>query len=135
MKKELEKGKIELPTEYLNYLTGENFKQEITIFSDESDFTLYTLDQLSKSINIDGQKMLRINQLKGYVDTILDVMECSEREKNKYLQLSNCLSIGFENTRVLYIDNKDNTLHIFHPDGGDTEKIKTLTLNQLIQRK
>ena len=51
-------------------------------------------------------------------------------------ELSNCLTIGYVNTRILFIDIRDNnSLWIFHSDGGDDFKKTTMTIDKIIKRK
>ena len=136
LKEIIEKNKVEIPNSYFEYLISKDFKTNLTIFEDEDDFQLYSLNELCEYISIDGQKLLQINELKGFSESILEVNkdDFNTKEKDEYKELAKCLSIGFENTRVLYLDYKDNsTLRIFHPDGGDTEKIKRLTLEDVIK--
>ena len=132
----LEKKKVTIPNSYFEYLISENFKSSLTIFEDQDDFQLYDLNELCNVISIDGQKMLQINELKGFSNTILEVNQeyFNTKEKKEYEELANCLSIGYENTSILYLNSKDNnTLHIFHPDGGDSEKIKRITLKDVVK--
>ncbi|MCP4437567.1 MAG: hypothetical protein GY810_01325 [Aureispira sp.] len=113
----LEKEGVNISTEYLDFLTNKNFQSSIAIFEDEDEFELYSLDEICQEITIDGQTMIRIKQLAAYTKTILEVNGdyTNATEKNRLLELSQCLSIGYENTRVLYLDNDDNdTLHVFH---------------------
>lgn len=57
--------------------------------------------------------------------------------KMKILLLRLALSpvIGRENENPIFVDYKDkNTIHIFHPDGGDITKT-TFTLNKIIENE
>ncbi|MBS9774007.1 MAG: hypothetical protein KGV59_02455 [Tenacibaculum sp.] len=137
IEKKLKNNNIEIPKIYLDYLVSDNFDSELTIFEDEDEFNLYTLEDLCKELIIDGEKVLQVQELKGYIKTILEVNEdfFDEEEKKEYEELSKCLAIGCRNTDVLFIDKQDNnTLYIFHPDGGDTEKIKNIKLENIVKR-
>ena len=132
----LKKNKVEIPNQYLEYLNSQNFNSNVRIFEDEDNFRLFNLNHLCEEINIDGQKMLQIKMLSGFSNSILDINkdDFNTKEKEEYIELSKCIAIGYENTRVLYIDNKDNnTLRIFHPDGGDSEKVKRITMKDIIK--
>ncbi len=137
MKKILDNKNIEIPKSYFDYLKSKNFKSELTIFEDEDDFNLYNLDELCEEIIVDDERVLQIEVLKGYIKTILEVNDdfFDLKEKQEYEKLAKCLSIGYRNSDVLFIDRDDNnTLHIFYPDGGDTEQVDDLTLKDIIQR-
>lgn len=133
----LKKAKIEIPFSYFEYLISDKFEPQISIFPDEENFTLFTLNELCEKINIDGKSYLTIDQLKGFTEPLLEIVGESSQKKPEinYKELSNCLAIGFENTRILLIDNRDqNSLWVFHPDGGDIEK-SAVTLENLVSRE
>lgn len=133
----LKKAKIEIPLSYFEYLISNKFEPQISIFPDEEDFTLFTLNELCEKINIDGKSYLTINQLKGFTDPLLEIMGESFQKKQEiqYKELADCLAIGFENTRILLVDHRDqNSLWVFHPDGGDIEKTD-VTLENIVSRE
>lgn len=133
----LKKAKIEIPLSYFEYLISNKFEPQISIFPDEEDFTLFTLNELCEKINIDGKSYLTINQLKGFTDPLLEIMgESSQKSQEiQYKELTDCLAIGFESTRILLIDHRDqNSLWVFHPDGGDIEKTD-VTLENIVSRE
>jgi len=131
----LNKSKIEIPTPYFEYLISDNFNSEILIFEDEYSFELYDLEELCEKIKVDGKPYHAIRKLKGFANTLLEVIGEQEGQPFSLKELSNCLAIGYENTRILFIDNRDNnSLWIFHPDGGDCEKT-TMTLDKIIKRE
>ncbi|GHS89191.1 hypothetical protein FACS189487_08950 [Campylobacterota bacterium] len=117
----LKKSKVEIPQNYLEYLTSENFNAEISIFSDEANFRLYDLEKLCEKINVDKNSVLRVRELKGYANSLKKMW----RNDNFSLsEFADSLTIGYENERILFIDSRDNnTLWIFHPDGADIEKV------------
>ena len=134
------KAKIEIPPTYFDYLTSDNFNSEISIFEDEDNFNLYELNELGEKINVDGKSYLTIRQLKGFASSLKEII--NETPKRKIGQqftlseLSNCLTIGYENTRILFIDIRDNnSLWIFHSDGGDDFEKTDMTLDKIINRK
>jgi len=131
----LEKSKIEIPTLYFNYLISDKFKSEVIIVKGQPRFLLYNLEELCETINIDGSSCLRISELKGYAKSLEDIFSEEMTEKFSLSELSNCLSIGYENEAILFIDYRDKkSLWIFHPDGGDIEPTK-MTLNKIANRK
>ncbi|ANF51432.1 hypothetical protein A0O34_13350 [Chryseobacterium glaciei] len=133
----LNKAKVEIPLPYFKYLISNKFEPQISIFPEEEDFTLFTLSQLCEKINVDGKSYLTINQLKGFTFSLLEIVgESSQKSQEiNYKELSDCLAIGSENTRILFIDNRDqNSLWVFHPDGGDIEKT-AVTLENIISRE
>lgn len=67
---------------------------------------------------------------------IIDETSKSKKEQQFTLtELSNCLTIGYENTRILFIDYRDsNSIWIFHSDNGyDFEKTNK-KLNEIIKK-
>ena len=128
----LKKSNIEIPQNYLEYLTSDKFNAEISIFSDENNFHLYSLEKLCKKISVDGSSVLQVSELKGYADSLKEIWW---DDKFSLSEFADCLTIGYENERILFIDNRDNcTLWIFHPDGADIEKIN-IKLTDIIERK
>ncbi|GHU18771.1 hypothetical protein FACS189475_04800 [Betaproteobacteria bacterium] len=128
----LKKSKIEIPKIYLEYLTSEEFNAEISIFSDESNFRLYDLEKLCEKISIDKSKVLQVRELKGYADSLKEIWWDDNFSLSEF---ADCLTIGYENERILFIDNRDNnTLWIFHPDGADIEKV-SIKLTDITERK
>ncbi len=77
----LEEESIVIPSPYLTYLVSRKFSGRIPIsFNFEGDdftldFTLYTLDELCEKVNIDHNSYLRISQLKGFADSLQDILE------------------------------------------------------------
>lgn len=132
----LNKAKVEIPLIYFEYLISDEFEPQVSILTDEEDFTLFNLNELCEKININGKFYLTINQLKGFTAELFE-MVCESLQKSQnisYTELSNCLAIGSENTRILFIDTRDqNSLWIFHPVGGDIEKT-ALTLENIVRR-
>lgn len=131
----LDKAKVDIPVFYFDYIFSDEFDPQVSIFSEEQNFHLYDLDQLCEKIKIDGRSYLTISQLKGFAKTVLEkIGERLPKEQNiSYSDISNCLTIGSENTRILFIDNRDNnTLWVFYPDGGDVEKLP-ITLENIIK--
>jgi hypothetical protein len=131
----LEKAKIEIPPLYFDYLTGNNFKSKLQIFKGQTSFHLYSLEELCETVNIDGYSCLRISELKGYAKSLEEIFGEENTEEFSLAELSTCLTIGYENEAILFLDNRDkNSLWIFHPDGGDIEPTKK-TLNKIVKRK
>lgn len=135
----LKKATIDIPVPYLDYLSSKAFNPGLSIFRGEHDFTLYTLDELCEKISVDGNPYLMISQLKGFANTLKKIpgklLIKTKTQHFTWEELASCLVIGYENTRVLFIDCRDNnSLWIFHPDGGDVEKT-TMTLKKIVARK
>lgn len=135
----LAKAKIEIPTDYFDCLTGNNFNSVISIFADEDDFNLYNLNELCEKINVDGKSYLTIRQLKGFASSLEEIIEETPQTKKEQqfslTELSYCLAIGYENTRILFIDSRDNnSLWVFHSDGGGDCEKTNITLD-LITKK
>jgi hypothetical protein len=131
----LEKSQIEIPTLYFDYLTSDKFKSEIIIFKGQCKFRLYSLEELCETVSIDGNHCLRISELKGYAKSLEEIFGEENTEEFSTSELSRCFSIGYENEAILFIDYKDNnSLWIFHPDGGDIEPTK-LTIEKIIKQK
>jgi hypothetical protein len=133
----LDKENIEVPPHYFDYLISDEFNSEVPIYEDESAFILFNLNELCEKINVDGNDYLTIRQMEGYIKTLKEVFEetITDEEKIILTERSHCITIGYENTRILYVDSKDNnTVWIFHVDGGDSEKT-AMTLDKIINRK
>lgn len=131
----LDKAKVEIPTLYFDYITSSAFDPQVSIFPDEEAFDLYDLEQLCEKIKVDGTSCLTVSQLRGFANTLLDIMgKIPPKKQDLSTQdLSNCLTIGFGNTRLLFIDCRDNnTLWVFYPDGGDVEKLQ-ITLENIVK--
>ena len=123
---------------YFEYLTSDHFYSEVSIFEDEENFELFGLNQLCEKVNVDGKLYLTIKQLKGFTNSLKEITNETPAKKDKQQftlnELSNCLTIGYENTRLLFIDSRDNnSLWIFHSDGGDYEKT-SMTIDKIISR-
>lgn len=130
----LNKAKIEIPLPYFEYLTSNEFIPQVSIFSDEEDFILYDLHELCEKVKVDGKPYLTISQLKGFTQTLLEVIG-EDSQNFQYKELSDGLIIGYENARILYIDNGDQwSLRVFNPDGGDIEETG-ITLDEIVNRK
>ncbi|NDV66663.1 hypothetical protein [Bacteroides sp. 224] len=131
----LEKQNIKIPPSYLDYLTSKTFKPNVSIVRGQSKFHLYNLNELCETVSIDGNSCLRITSLKAYAKSLEEVFGEENTETFSLAQLSNCLTIGCENEAVLFIDYRDNnSLWIFHPDGGDIEPTK-MTVEKIVKRK
>jgi len=130
----LKEAGVDMPPPYLRYLMGGTFRPEAAVFRRESEFSLYTLREMCEDVRIDGRTYLRVNELSGYAESMADVWEGTQDDEFSLQELSECLSIGQENERVLFIDCRDSdSLWVFHPDGGDVRRTG-LTLGWLIGR-
>lgn len=133
----LAKNRITIPSLYFEYLTSNCFNPNLAIFNDEDDFQLYSLSELCEEINIDKRKMLQINELWGFSQSIIEANQdfFNAKEKEQYEELATCLSIGYQNNKVLYMDNKNNnSLFVFYIDDASTKKIKKITLQDITKR-
>ena len=120
-----------IPVNYLSILNSLK-KLEITIFEDEDNFKLYSKDELTKLLSVNGIYYYQISELLGYISTIVEFSIGDIKDEIKLLE--NSVTIGHENTRVLFIDSREENsyLFVFHPDGGDIEKT-SLRINNLIE--
>lgn len=123
-----------LPLNYDKYVSKFNGLDEFQIFENEDNFNIHSKLKLHEKINIDGSTYIRINQIEGYLKTIkeLDLI----KSKKDIELLENAISIGNENTRILFFDaRKENSeLYIFYPDNGDIDKT-AFKLNDIINRR
>jgi len=131
----LEKSEIEIPKSYFDYLTNNKFKSQIAIFKGQEKFQLYSLEELCEEISIDGNSCLRISELKGYAKSLEGIFGNEITENFSLSELSNCLTIGYENEAILFVDYRDNnSLWVFYPDGGDIEPTK-MTVKKIAKQK
>jgi len=131
----LEKSEIEIPKSYFDYLTSDKFKSQVVIFKGQEKFKLYNLEELCEKISIDSNSCLRISELKGYAKSLEDIFGNEMTEDFSLSELSNCLTIGYENEAILFIDYRDNnSLWVFYPDGGDIEPTK-MTVKKIVKQK
>ena len=73
--------------------------------------------------------------IKGYALSLKSIIEDYGKDSNFFIldNLSDSITIGEENNRLLFIDSRDhNTLWIFYTDGGDGIEKTDLTLDELI---
>jgi hypothetical protein len=125
--KELAKLGITLPDDYAKFLAehfGEDYER------DDETWRLSTADELVETIDVDGQDVLAIRQLSVFAQTLEDVMEDGETEDHKgkaypLSRLADGVAIGTNgNGDVLYLDPADQSaVWVFHPDGGDVERV------------
>ena len=131
----LEKSKIEIPALYFDYLTSNKFKSDVVIFKGQDKFRLYNLEELCETVEIDENSCLRISKLKGYAKSLEEIFGEESTEEFSLAELSNCLTIGYENEAILFLDCRDkNSLWIFYPDAGDIVPSK-MTLDKIVKRK
>ncbi|ADV50446.1 hypothetical protein Celal_3172 [Cellulophaga algicola DSM 14237] len=108
-----------------------------SITVDDQEFTLYTAEELSAKITIDGLVVSNVYALKGYVKTIKEFLgpNTMDQKGNQFsmLMLAASKVIGHDNGNLLFLDAHDSkSIYIFHPDGGDLTKTK-LKLNTIIK--
>ena len=72
---------------------------------------LYSLEELCKEITIDKHLCTIITQLKAYATTLQEVGY--EEGSFSLERLSQSLSIGYENERLLFVDSQDNSLLMY----------------------
>ncbi|MGY0041110.1 hypothetical protein [Pedobacter sp. NJ-S-72] len=105
------------------------------IIKDENGFKIFSSEELREVVNIGGKKFVAARQLKGYALSLSDIIEDYGKDSNFFTldNLSDSITIGEENNRLLFIDSRDhNTLWIFYADGGDGIGKTDLTLDELI---
>lgn len=120
-----------LSQEYINYLKAQKETVCFPVFSEEAPFVLYSLEALCKEITIDKHQCTIITQLKAYAATLQEVGY--EEGSFSLERLSQSLSIGYENERILFVDSQDNSsLYVFEIEDGDILKTD-YTLTDLIR--
>ena len=133
----LKKAKIAMPAPYLDYLTSSAFRPELAVFESEANFMVYDLAELCEPTVVDGKSYLTVAQLKGFAHSLAAFFPLPEKGTSEFTwaMLSECLVMGYEGSRLLFIDCRDsNALWIFHPDGGDVEQTH-LTLTELLDKR
>ncbi|MDZ5634672.1 hypothetical protein [Janthinobacterium sp. GMG1] len=133
LEKLLASKEVALPQAYLAHLRSGKSRPDVAIFTDEDPFTLYSLDALCQDVEVDGIRYLAVRQLAGFAQTLAQAAGTGSKQAAPFslAELADCLSIGEENTRILFIDSRDNeALWIYHCDGGDVEKTR-LTVSAL----
>lgn len=136
--KQLEKllagEKVSVPQAYLAHLRSVKSRPGVAIFKEEEPFTLYSLDALCQEVDVDGTRYRAVRQLAGFAQALGQAAGTGSKQAAPFslAELAACLAIGEENTRILFIDSRDNdALWIYHCDGGDVEPTR-LTLTSLI---
>lgn len=130
----LAREKVVLPPAYLDHLNSGKSRADVAIVRDEDHFTLYSLDALCQNVDVDGTRYLAVRQLAGFAQALAQAAGTGSRQAAPFspAELAACLAIGEENSRILFIDSRDNdTLWIYHADGGDVERTG-LTVTSLI---
>ena len=133
LEKLLASKEVALPQAYLAHLRSGKSRPDVAIFTDEDPFTLYSLDALCHDVEVDGTRYLAVRQLAGFAQTLAQAAGTGSKQAAPFspAELAACLAIGEENTRILFIDSRDNeALWIYHCDGGDVEKTR-LTVSAL----
>jgi SMI1 / KNR4 family (SUKH-1) len=125
--KKLAKLGITLPDDYAKFL-AEHRGEEYDF--DDDQWELSTAEELLDTLDVDGQEQPAIRRLIVYADTLKDVMEDGETEDHKgkpypLTRLAEGVAIGTNGSGdVIYLDPADqNAVWVFHPDGGDVERI------------
>ena len=83
---------------------------------------------------MDGTNYLAVRQLAGFAQALAQAAGTGSKQAAPFslAELAGCLAIGEENTRILFIDSRDNdALWIYHCDGGDVEQTR-LTVTSLM---
>jgi hypothetical protein len=127
LEKLLAREKVALPRAYLAHLHSVKSHPGVAIVGDEEPFTLYSLDELCQDVDVDGTRYLAVRQLAGFAQALAQVAGTGSKQAAPFspAELAACLAIGEENTRILFIDSRDNdTLWIYHCDGGDVDKTR-----------
>ena len=119
-----------LSQEYINYLKAQKETICFSVFPEEAPFVLYSLEARCEEITIDKHQCTIITQLKAYAATLQEVGY--EEDSFSLERLSQSLSIGYENERILFVDSQDNSsLYIYEIEDGDIVKTD-YTLTDLI---
>ncbi|WP_328569557.1 hypothetical protein [Janthinobacterium sp. P210006] len=134
LEKLLAREQVTVPQAYLAHLRSVKSRPGVAIFKDEEPFTLYSLDALCQDVDVDGTRYRAVRQLAGFAQALGQAAGSGSKQAAPFslAELAACLAIGEENTRILFIDSRDNdALWIYHCDGGDVEPTR-LTLTSLI---
>lgn len=107
-------------------------KKGVPIKIKKEQYMLYSLNELFKFIDIDGNSYLQIYQLKGFSHTLENISEISNKEKEI---LDNALSIGEGDGNILFVLPKDGKfeLFVFNTDGSYISSLQ-LTINSIIKK-
>ena len=125
---QLKKERIPLPAEYLKFLESHRAKTEYE--HNECCWRLTEANDLFSPTNVDGREYPSIRQLRGFAETLKDMVEdeATVDQKGKPYPLSR-LAAGWaigasDSGDVLYLDPADECgVWAYHPDGGDVEKV------------
>lgn len=131
----LKKDKVEIPLKYLDYLKSKKVKPVQEIFKDQESFKIFNTDELREIVNIDGKQFVTARQLKGYALSLKGVIKDYGKESGFFTldNLADSITIGEENSRLLFIDSRDNnSLWVFYSDGGDVIEKANLVLDDVI---
>ena len=90
-----------LPKEYEQYIAHND--TAVTIRGEQ--YKLYSIQELFKNINIDGDTYLQIKQLKGFSNSLYNMSEISNEEHDI---LSNSLSLGEGDGSILFVSQKEH---------------------------
>lgn len=116
---------VELRKDYVGVLMSPEFEGNSFFKINEVEFLLFSLNELCKEVELDGQIIPQINLVKGYSTTLKEVLkdDLKSSQADELSILSDGIAIGSNNTEILFIDPRDmNALLIFHPDGGDISR-------------
>ena len=133
----LNKEQSVYPDYYIEFLTERESRTEIKTDRKEAAFKLYKLDELAERISVDHQKVIRAKELTIYAKSLREVGYENVSAEKTSIQfslewLSEGLTIGYENTRILFTD-KDFNLWIFYTDGTNDIRQTSLQLNDIIK--
>jgi hypothetical protein len=117
----------DLPASYRNFLKQHDGETSYTI-DDIHGWRFYKLEELTKLIRINREKVLTIHQLKAYVNAIRefhgDETEDQDGEPYALDRLAAGLAIGDNNGDVVFLDTEDGySIWVWHHDGADVEKM------------
>ncbi len=109
-----------LPALYLSYIENTD-RKEVQLVR-YNTFTLYTLEELFEEISVDERKNIELYLVREYAQTMQEVGVAFEEGEQELLAHS--LTIGYDNTEALFIDERevDSPLYVYYPDGGDKKK-------------
>jgi hypothetical protein len=125
--KQLATAGIKLPEAYREFLLEYHKGGE---WENEDTWQLMPASELFQKIDVDGTKVPAIQSLKAYARTLRDVLDggVTEDHKGKPYPLDRLAAgvvIGTGGSGdILYLDPADDdAVWIFHPDGGDVERV------------
>jgi hypothetical protein len=116
-----------LPASYLAFLE-QNHGEAYYVFNEIDGWRFYTPEELTEVIRINREKVLAIEQLSAYVNSIRehigDETEDQDGEPFPLDRLAAGLAIGDNNGDIVFLDPADEySVWLWYHDGADVERL------------